>query len=185
MKKIEFWCVPSGEVRYKMDSEEEKRLTKFSNEVIEWVLKLVWLRFPKTYSRLYDKYKHVPDKTEARFRMAENFIRCNFSAHDTLSWDISHNKINLEEVKCPLRGRDWLCQDEGCICKPYQKIMLTDMQKEILVRYRDGMNINEIAADMGKNKNTVNNILTLIMKKLGFKTTNALIAFAASYEGIF
>lgn len=184
MKKVEFWQTPSGEVRYKMDT-EEKRLTKFSSEVINWLLKLVEVKFPKAYERLHDKYKHVPDKNEAMFRMAENFIRCNFSAHDMLSWDMINNRLNLEEVKCPLRGRTWLCKDEGCICKPYQKINLTEVQKEILIRYRDGMDINEISEETGKNKNTVNNIISQIKKKLGIETSNALIAFAATYDGIF
>lgn len=175
MKKIEFWCTPEGEVRFRTDSNKEEKLDKFSKDVIESVLFIVESRFPVAYKTLMKAHDEVKDEAEKRYRMTEHFVRCNFGSHDTLTYDVVNTRFNLEEVKCPMRGRTWLCPYEGVICKPYKQIKLTQEQKDILQRYCNGMDTQEIADDIGKKKNTVKNILAKLKEKFGVKTAHALL----------
>lgn len=185
MRKIEFWNTPEGKVHYKMDDGKERKLNKFETDVIDTVLAILKNRFPVAFKTLREIHENYKDKAERNYRMTEHFIRCNFGSHDTLTYDVVNYRFNLEEVKCPLRGCKWLCPYEGVICKPYKQIKLTQEQKEILHRYCNGMDTQEIADDMHKNKNTVKNVIAKIKEKFGVNTAHALITTVAVNEILF
>lgn len=182
MRTIEFWCAPTGEVRYKMEGKQEKKFTKFSTEIIEELLTLISERFPLTMKRLEEKHGKCRSELERRYRMTENFIRCNFGSHDLLSYDMVEQHINLEEVKCPLRGKCWLCQDEGIICKPKDKLQLSPAEREVVGMYAEGKSVSIIASILGKSKNTVNQHLYRVCKRLGLASSHALLAYIIEHN---
>lgn len=108
MEEVEFYTSPEGQVYYKKDGHDPKRLTKFS-EVVEPLITIIRNRFPECYARLATLYK------EHATQMVDRFVRCNFGEHDLLTNDIEYDILNFEEVRCPLRG---ICKDEHVICKP-------------------------------------------------------------------
>ena len=99
MEGIEFFTSPEGQVYYRKDGQEAKRLTKFSTDIVNKVVTLVRNRFPECYSRLAILYKKNASQ------MVDRFVRCNFGEHDLLTKDIDEDIMHFEEVRCPLQGR--------------------------------------------------------------------------------
>lgn len=163
MEELEFRTDAKGTVFYEEGMVREKRLTKFSTEIIEYVLALIKKRFPESYSRLAILYEKE-EPTEKRYIMAERFIRCNFGADDHLTPDIQNTILNFEEVRCPLRG---MCKEEGIICKPKGLVSLSAKEKETAKLYIEGLTFKEIAEILRKNPSTIKNQLWKIKKKLG------------------
>ena len=56
MEEVEFYTSPEGQVYYKKDGHDPKRLTKFS-EVVEPLITIIRNRFPECYARLVTLYK--------------------------------------------------------------------------------------------------------------------------------
>ena len=56
MEEVEFYTSPEGQVYYKKDGHNPKRLTKFS-EVVEPLITIIRNRFPECYARLVTLYK--------------------------------------------------------------------------------------------------------------------------------
>ena len=76
MEGIEFFTSPEGQVYYRKDGHDAKRLTKFSSDIVSKVVTLVRNRFPECYSRLAILYKKNASQ------MVDRFVRCNFGEHD-------------------------------------------------------------------------------------------------------
>lgn len=176
MKSIEFWNDPNGEVYYRENGQQVVRLTKFCRDVIADILDKIKNRFPQTYSRLSTKYQNVKnDKIVYEYRMVENFIRCNFGEHNLLTLDLEQDLMNMEEVNCPLRGRGWLCQDEGVICKPKGVAQLTRAERDAVSLYVNGYTCKAAAVMMGKNESTVRNQICSAKDKLGVRNCREII----------
>jgi len=94
MEGLEFRTAADGCVYYSLANSQEKRLTKFSCDIVNYVIELVRLRFPKTLKRLQSLYEDS-DPSERNFNMADRFIRCNFGADDRLSSDIIDDCLNF------------------------------------------------------------------------------------------
>lgn len=177
METVEFHTTPDGKVVYKTSGSEEKRLTKFSRNILMPLMVMVKVRFPECYSRLitlYDrtsKSKTVSDETI--LRMMERFIRCNFGEHDLLTQDIVHDILHFEEVKCPLRGG--FCHDENIICKPRGVIKLSPAEKEVAELYVQGFTFKTIAERLDRKPATVKTYLLRIKGKLKVKNCREII----------
>lgn len=166
METVEFHVSPEGQVMYRVEGKEEKRLTKFSSEIIQPLITIIRNRFPECYARLADIYK------ENASEMCGRFIRCNFGEHDLLTQDIEHDILNFEEVRCPLRG---ICKDEHVICKPKNLVHLSNGEREIVEQYVNGYRLDEIAANLGKNRATVKTQLIRVKDKLKVKSCREII----------
>ena len=57
MEGLEFRTAADGCVYYSLANSQEKRLTKFSCDIVNYVIELVRLRFPKTLKRLQSLYE--------------------------------------------------------------------------------------------------------------------------------
>ena len=146
MEGIEFFTSPEGQVYYRKDGQEAKRLTKFSTDIVNKVVTLVRNRFPECYSRLAILYKKNASQ------MVDRFVRCNFGEHDLLTKDIDEDIMHFEEVRCPLRG---ICKDEHIICKPKSLVRLSKGEQEVVKLYLNGSTLDHIAEQLHKNRNTV------------------------------
>lgn len=166
METVEFHVSPDGKVYYQIPGKEEKRLTKFSTDVISPLITIIRNRFPECYARLAYLYK------ESASRMVERFIRCNFGEHDLLTEDIEEDILNFEEVRCPLRG---VCPDERIICKPKSLVRLSKCEKEVVKLYLNGCTLDGIAEKLCKNRSTVKTQLLRVRDKLGAKNCREII----------
>lgn len=177
METIEFHTNPDGKVYYMPLGKDEKRLTKFSRDILIPILSIIKSRFPECYSRLATIYAQKSKSHEAKnkqaFLMAERFIRCNFGEHDLLTQDIEHDILNFEEVKCPLRGG--FCPQENIICRPKGLVRLSPGEKSVVNLYLAGYTFDLIAKILGKKSSTVKTQLLRIKKKLKVKNCREII----------
>lgn len=151
---------------FKADGHEQKRLTKFEFEVVDFLNGLIKMRFPEAYARLSNLYKG------SKFEMVNRFVRCNFGEQDYLSYDVENVVLNFEEVRCPLRG---ICENEKIICKPKSTVPLSASEKEIADLYLQGYSFIEIADILQKNRKTVKAHLYRIKEKLNLKNCREII----------
>ena len=166
MEKVEFHNTPDGRVMYRTNGEEERRLTKFSVEINEYLAHIIQKRYTKAYTALSEMYNG--DK----YKMVERFVRCNFGANDLLTNDIEDGILYFEEVQCPLRG---ICKHENVICKPKNHIGLTISERDITRLYLSGYTLDEISQQLHKNRRTTKSLLTRVKNKLGAKTSREII----------
>lgn len=174
--RIEFRVAPNGMVYYQEDDSEEKRLTRFDHQIVDYIMSSIKVLFPGAYARLATLYKTgttspvIKDKED--FNVVQRFIRCNFGEHDMLTADIDADIINFEEVKCPLRG---LCKDENIICKPQSVYKLSLAEKEVARLYLRGYTYTDIASVLGKSPQTIKVQLDSIKNKVGAKNCREII----------
>lgn len=177
METIEFRTGPDGIVYYKPLGGEEKRLTRFSRDVLLILLDKVKTRFPACYARLLNIYPSTStskvQQDERVLRMMERFIRCNFGEHDLLTQDIENDILNFEEVRCPLRGG--FCPDENVICRPKGVIHLSKGEQEVVKLYLDGFTFDAIASTLGKKPSTIKTQLIRVKQKLRVKNCREII----------
>lgn len=166
MEGIEFFTSPEGQVYYRKDGQDAKRLTKFSSDIVSKVVTLVRNRFPECYSRLAILYKKNASQ------MVDRFVRCNFGEHDLLTKDIDEDIMHFEEVRCPLRG---ICKDEHVICKPKSLVRLSKGEQDVVKLYLNGSTLDHIAEQLHKNRNTVKSQLLRVRDKLGVKNCREII----------
>lgn len=168
MAKLEFRTAPDGMIYYKEEEKEERRLTRFSTEIIESVARLIERNFPQCFARLATLYGGKGNSEEVkhkvRVQMVERFIRCNFGEHDLLTPDIEHDIMHFEEVKCPLRGG--FCSHENVICKPKGLIQLSKAERSVVKLYVEGYTFKDIAAILEKSPATVKAQLYQVKKRL-------------------
>lgn len=181
MEAIEFRTSPDGIVYYKVEGQEEKKLTKFSRDVIVPMLGFIGSRFPASHARLAELYGDMPKKSkESReFAMVERFVRCNLGEHDLLTKDIEFDIMNFEMVRCPLRG---ICQDENVICRPKGRASLSKAESEVARACSTGMRFDEIAQVLGKNPNTVKAQMLKIRRKLKLDSSRGIIKAAKLFN---
>lgn len=174
METIEFRTSPDGVVHYKVEGQEEKRLTKFSRDVVVPVLAMVAERFPACHAALVELYGDMPKKSkESReFAMVDRFVRCNFGEHDLLTQDIEYDIMNFEMVRCPLRG---VCPHENVICRPKGKTSLSRAETEVARACSTGMRYDEVARALDKNPNTVKSQILKIRQKLHLDSSRGII----------
>lgn len=136
MEKVEFRVTADGRVMYRIAGKEEKRLTKFTKDIVEPMTALIHDRFPECYARLATIYRKNVTK------MVDRFVRCNFGEEDLLSDDVEHDLLHFEEVRCPLRG---ICEDERVICKPKTLVNLSNGERTVTKLYLNGHSLDDIA----------------------------------------
>jgi DNA-binding CsgD family transcriptional regulator len=166
MEKVEFRVTADGRVMYRIAGKEEKRLTKFTKDIVEPMTALIHDRFPECYARLATIYRKNVTK------MVDRFVRCNFGEEDLLSDDVEHDLLHFEEVRCPLRG---ICEDERVICKPKTLVNLSNGERTVTKLYLNGYSLDDIAEQLGKSKSTIKTQLLRAKKKLGVKSCRDII----------
>lgn len=179
MEAIEFYLW-EGSIRYRIDG-EEKILSQNDREVVEFVLDNLRRFFPEALMALSDLFSDsAVNKRYFDFRRVDRFIRCNFSEHDRLSYDINSGVLYFEEVRCPLRV---ICKHERVICKPKFKALLPEEEKKVAALYSRGFTVDEIAGILKKKAKTVKNQLSSITKRLNLNRTKDLIKIFSIYNG--
>lgn len=178
MEKLEFYLF-DGKVCWREDG-TERILTQSNRDIITYVLDALERYFPETLEALNDECQASSrNKMYYDFRRVELFIRCNFSEHDTMHFDIDRGLMHFEEVKCPRRG---ICKHEGVICKPKLSMPLSGEEGKVAALYSKGLGAKEIARVLKKSIKTVKNQLNSARKRLKLNRTKDLIRVFAVYN---
>ncbi|MBO5058001.1 MAG: LuxR family transcriptional regulator [Prevotella sp.] len=178
MEKVEFYLW-DGSVRYRIGNEEHT-LKQEDRGIIEFVLDNLQKFFPDALKALNEEYSDSAlNPRFYDFRRVDTFVRCNFSEHDTLSFDIQNGLFHFEDVKCPRRG---ICKYEGIICKPKLHIIVPEEERKVAALYAKGFTADEIASALKKKVKTVKNQLSNVTKRLSLNRTKDLIKVFSVYN---
>lgn len=168
---IELYVDPTSyKVRVKDESghdrplAEEKELLKFMVEKIRSMYKEAW---EACYTEAVKM--RLNDTKATILRALEHFVRCNFGMLDGTA-DICGERMELEEVPCPLRG---FCRQENIICKP--KLTLPKLQEVIYVGMMEGKGADEIAAENHMPNGSVRQTNYFMRQKFNTKTNIGLL----------
>ena len=108
MEAIEFYLWEK-QVCYRVDG-NERVFTQQDREIVEFVLDFIRKFFPDALMALSEACSDsAANKRFFDFRRVDRFIRCNFSEHDKLNFDVYCGLMHFEDVRCPLRG---MCKHE-------------------------------------------------------------------------
>lgn len=178
MAKIEFYNTPEGNVYYKLDGGEARRLTRFCKDIIDPMLLIIENNFSAAYSELQALYPRHNNSESAkltqRYMIVERFVRCNFGEYDLLTNDYENGILQFEMVHCPLRGGH--CPYENKICNPRGKnVKLSKLEHDVASLYINGVTFKEIASRLQKKPNTIKTVLNRMKNKLCLKNSRALI----------
>lgn len=172
---VEFFNSPDGSISY-FESGQTKQLT-INSSLVGVILDMVDDVYHNAYVALDECYaKSIQNRPFHRWQMASRFIRCNCGELDTLRIDMDSNGLNLEQVRCPLRGTHD-CKWEGIICMPARTKVLTERQLQVAALLAEGLNNQEVSDRLFISIHTVHNLISQIKIKLGIKNTRQIIAW--------
>ena len=178
MEAIEFYLW-EGTVRYRKNGVEQI-LSEHERDIVEFVLEQLRKFFPEALQALGEEFAtSAPNKYWYDFKRVDKFIRCNFSEHDTLSFDIAEGVLHFEDVKCPLRGS---CKHDGIICKPKFRVPVSKEEGKAAILYSKGLSDTEIAKVLKKSVKTIKNQLQNVRKRLNLDRTRDLIKIFSVYN---
>lgn len=178
MEAIEFYLWEK-QVCYRVDG-NERVFTQQDREIVEFVLDFIRKFFPDALMALSEVCSDsAANKRFFDFRRVDRFIRCNFSEHDKLNFDVYCGLMHFEDVRCPLRG---MCKHEGVICKPKLCIQVPTEEGKVAVLYSRGLTADEIAGVLKKKVKTVKNQLSSVTKRLNLNGTRDLIKIFSVYN---
>ena len=172
MNKTEFYTF-NNEVWYRT-GEETKRLTEFSPLVDDIISEMTEF-YPEAYNALSKEFRKIELVAIQRFRIAQRFIKCNFSNIDNV-WDIQGNgKMVFEHVQCPLRGE---CPLENIVCNPSFNSMISKREMEVLHLLYQGVSREKIAERLYLSEHTVRNHIRNAFVRIGVHDEREFIDYA-------
>lgn len=176
LEKSEFFTSPDGTVYIKPFGKPMYVYDMVCSDVTEELFILIRDLYPQAFnalSQLYSKSERNHDYF--KYKIVHRFIRCNFGEYDALLFDVSPvGALNLEEVRCPLRGE---CINEGIICKPTLQSKLSSRETEVGKKLAEGLSNYEVAEELGISICTVHRHICNIKARLHFRNTNQIISF--------
>lgn len=168
---IEMYVDPTSyKVRVKDESGHDKPLAE-EKELLEFLVEKIKIIYKEAWEACYAEALKVrlDDARATSLRALEHFVRCNFGMLDGTA-DICGERMELEEVPCPLRG---FCKHENVICKP--KLTIPKYQAQIYEQMLQGKGSEEIAEEFHTTKKTVNDNTYVMRLRFNTKTNIGLL----------
>lgn len=181
MKSVEFFMFENAVYLKRADGTVEEFEEKHRDDV-KWLNEEVKTLYPKCAKALKEVYKksqaNIPHN---QYRMVSRFCRCNFNKMDRIPDINSKGGLNLEDVDCILKG-DGHCPYEGIICNPELNTTFTTSEEMVLRLLYDRMSRDDIAAELSRAPNTINNQIRSGFKRIGVKNEADFIAYAHKHN---
>lgn len=176
LTKIEFYNCPDGSINIKPVDGPMYIYDKSCRALTQELIIKIRDWYPDAFVALSDLYgKSAANRDYYEFQIVHRFIRCNFGEYDTMAQDISiTGQLNLEEVRCPLRGE---CKLEGLVCKPRLQTKLSERELEVARLVNNGLSRDEIAQELGISICTVGRHITNIKARLHISRTSHIAKF--------
>lgn len=176
LTEIEMYQEPSGEVLVKSMSTSTFVLDESKREFIVPMKIMISNDYPdawKACEQWNKRSRH--NKIKFDFLNVRRFCKCNFQKYDNqLDIDAS-GMMHFEFTDCTLRGE---CQYENVICNPTFSNRLTKSDMTILRMISEQqLTADQIALQLGRSVNTINNRRKTIQKKTGCNTIAKLVAY--------
>ncbi|WP_321519973.1 helix-turn-helix transcriptional regulator [uncultured Bacteroides sp.] len=178
---IELYQDPGGDMLVKPSNGKLFLLDERKREFIVPMKSLIKNDYQKAWQGCCEwNHKSKPNAIKFDFLNVRRFCKCNFQKYDG-RLDIDENgTLHFEFTDCPLRGE---CKYEGVICSPEFSNSLTENDKSILkmIVYKQ-MTADQIALNLDRSINTINNRRKTILEKTGCKTISQLVAYCYEHN---
>ena len=170
----EVWLrTASGSMRVMQESDYE-----IVNDIVNHISSF----YPKAHEALCDEYRgsaiNIP---YYRYRIATRFIRCNFSALDSIPDISSDLHFNLEQITCPLRGE---CKYDNIICRPQFNHRLSPAENRVMALVYEGLSEEAIGDRLKLSPLTVHTHIRNSYTRLEIHSKAEFIKYA-SYHHLF
>ena len=167
MAQIEFFTDAVGTLYYR-ENGKTSELTDAEYGIVTTMYGLIKTRYPKSYKALSSLYSD-------RLMIVRRFIACNLMNDDTVSFDVNEVTINVEDVKCPLRGG--LCKWEGIICRCNNQFDVNDEDIELIRMVKRGCDYTDIAHHFTVGIDAIKKRVSRLKKLTGARNIFELINF--------
>lgn len=132
--------------------------------------------YPKAHSALLSEYNVCAGNPPYyRFRMVARFIRCNFSALDSMPDIDSSMHCNFEQINCPLRGE---CKFDHVICRPEFDHRLSPAEMRVMSLVYDGLTESAISERLRLSPLTVHTHVRNAYSRIGIHSKSEFVKYA-------
>ena len=125
-------------------------------------------KYPKSFKALSSLYSD-------KFSITKRFIACNLINDDVLTFDLNDATINVEDVKCPLRGG--FCKWEGVICRCTNQFDISASDIELVKMLKKGCAYTNIAHHFKVSVDAIKKRISRLKKRTGANSRIELINF--------
>lgn len=176
LKNLEFHLRPTdAAIEVRQMDQPIYVLNENHRELVSELYESIRKKFPEAYADLCERYqKSIKNIWYFEYRVVSGFIKCNWGRFDD-RWDIDENgNWIFEFCHCPLIGE---CKSESRICRPTEKLELTQAEIRVLRLIVDGLKVLQIADELYLSPKTVEAHIYNMLKKLNLHSNSALVDF--------
>ena len=167
MAKIEFFTDAEGRMFYREDG-ITRELVDNEYGVVTTMYGLIKDKFPKSFKALSSLY---PD----RLTITRRFSACNLMNDDSVTFDLNEGTVNIEDVRCPLRGG--LCKWEGLICRCNNQFNMSEDDIELVRLLKKGMQYTNIARHFEVSIDAIKKRVSRLKKRTGARNIVELVNY--------
>lgn len=176
LTNIEFF-VYEQEVWLRESDNSTHQLRETDYDLVDKLVSHISTFYPKAYSALCAEYKGCSaNPSYYRFRIAVRFIRCNFSALDSIPDIDSDLHCAFEHINCPLRGE---CRYDHIICRPEFANQLSPAEKRVMALVYDGHTEEEIGERLRLSPLTIHTHVRNAYSRIGIHSKAEFVKYAA------
>lgn len=164
---VEFFTDPEGRVMI-VDESDVRSFREEDRELTAMLYARIEEDYPEAFKALGEIYrKSRANIPYYRYLIVSRFVRCNFGVYDSRHDIGVDGGFKLEEVSCPLRCE---CQYANIICNAKRNTRLTERQREVMKRYCEGYEEEQIAEELYISVETVKTTKRNAFRKVGAHT---------------
>ncbi len=167
MAQIEFFTDSVGKIYYR-EGLTTKELTDTEYGIVTTMYGLIKAKYPKTFRALSSLYSD-------RLSITKRFIACNLMNDDVVAFDLNDLTINVEDVKCPLRGG--FCKWEGIICRCTNQFDISEDDIELVKMLKIGCEYTNIAHHFRVSVDAIKKRISRLKKRTGASSRIELINY--------
>ena len=145
-----------------------KELTDTEYGIVTTMYGLIKAKYPKTFRALSSLYSD-------RLNITKRFIACNLMNDDVVAFDLNDLTINVEDVKCPLRGG--FCKWEGIICRCTNQFDISEDDIELVKMLKKGCEYTNIAHHFRVSVDAIKKRISRLKKRTGASSRIELINY--------
>lgn len=141
LTNIEFFTYEQ-EVWFREADGSTRALQEIDYDIVGILSEYISTFYPKAYAALSSEYKGcAANPSYFQFRIVVRFIRCNFSALDSIPDIGTLRHCTFEHVNCPIRGE---CRYDHVVCRPEFDHQLSPAEMRVMALIYDGLSEEEI-----------------------------------------
>lgn len=169
-----------NEVWIRTDDGSMRILKETDYELLNSMYDYISTFYPKAFAALTSEYKGcMRNRAYFVFRIVCRFIRCNFSALDSVHDICSDLSATFEHINCPIRCE---CKFDHIICRPEFEHQLSPAEKRVMALVYEGLSEEKIGERLRLSPLTVHTHIRNAYARLGIHSKAEFIKYALKHR---